>query len=436
MKLRSPSLFIRLLLLVVLAVLLTQAITLTMASAERHRLIGEQVYTEVLDALASAEAALDGLGADEREDYLAAQNQPGFPHLVPANADIGLAFRQEQTPLMQTLETRLSATLGERVTLRMRAVDGKRELWFAVHILGEAYWLVVPAGRFGERLISTTLLASLLASLAAVGLAFLFAWQLSQPLARLSAAVREREAGRTPGPVPVRGVREIRTLAESFNQMNQSLDNAERERRLMLAGLSHDLRTPLTRLKLLLEMQDDNQDRQDMLDDVDELSRIVTQFCDFARAAEVKQAEAVALSDLAASVASRFARNGLQVDTRLQPGVEVLADALGLERLLGNLLENARRYGKAPVVLSLETTPTDASLTVTDHGPGIPPALREAALAPFERLAAHRGTDGGSGLGLAIVSRVVRQHHGTLAFVDEADGGFSVVIRLPRPAAS
>lgn len=430
-RLRTPSLFVRLLLLVVFAVLITQAVTLWMAAAERHRLIGEQLYAEVLDALAGAEEALDGLDEGAREEYLAAQNRPGFPHLLPASADIGIAFHGGDTLLTRELSARLSRALGEPVTLRMRLFEGRRELWFAVHVLGEAYWLVVPAGRFQERPFDTTLQASLLASLLAIALAFAVAWQVVRPLARLSAAVREREAGRTPQPVPERGVREVRALAEAFNRMNGALDTAERERRLMLAGLSHDLRTPLTRLRLLLEMQDDSADRKDMLDDLDELGRIVSQFSDFARAGETPRRETVALGELAASVAARFGRLALPAELALEDGLTVFADPLAIERLLTNLLENARRYGKPPVRLSVRAAGGGVEMKVTDYGDGIAAALREAALAPFERLAAHRGTDGGSGLGLAIVARVVRQHGGTLGFVDEADGAFSVLVWLP-----
>jgi two-component system osmolarity sensor histidine kinase EnvZ len=115
---------------------------------------------------------------------------------------------------------------------------------------------------------------------------------------------------------------------------------------------------------------------------------------------------------------------------------EILADALALERLLSNLIDNARRYGQPPIGIEIGVDDTHALLNVIDHGTGIPPELREAALAPFERLAAHRGTDGGSGLGLAIVARIVKQHQGALHFDDVESGGFKVSVRLPLPVHS
>ena len=168
-----------------------------------------------------------------------------------------------------------------------------------------------------------------------------------------------------------------------------------------------------------------------MLADIDELSRIVRQFIDFARAEESARLEPVALAELADSVVARLARSGLDVSLVRHAEPELQADALALERLLSNLLENARRYGKPPVRVEIDQRNGMAELSVIDHGAGIPAALRESALAPFERLAEHRGTDGGSGLGLAIVSRVVKQHHGQLQFADEADGGFRIRILLP-----
>ncbi|MGL6071495.1 ATP-binding protein [Craterilacuibacter sp.] len=433
MKIRrwpSLSLLSRLILLVITAVLLTQGITLWLASVERHRLISEQLYNEVLDTLASAEGALDGMSADERDAYLQASNRPDFPQLLPTTADTGLDFRDQTTPMTQTLAQRLSVALGEKIDIRLRRLDGRREMWLPVHVLDQDYWLVMPLGRYSERPVSSLLLASLLASLLAMLLAFGFAWQTSKPLLRLSAAVRELGRGRTPLPLPASGAREIRSLAEHFNQMSHSLDETARERRLMLAGLSHDLRTPLTRLKLLLEMQEASPDQHDMLDDIDELSRIVSQFSDFARASETRPLSPTALSELTDSVATRFTRNGMAITLDLAEGVEINGDALALERLLSNLLENARRYGQPPFRIRLQQQGAYACLCVTDHGSGIAPELREAALAPFERLAAHRGTDGGSGLGLAIVTRIVNQHGGTLDFVDEADGGFTVRIKL------
>ena len=136
--------------------------------------------------------------------------------------------------------------------------------------------------------------------------------------------------------------------------MVTALDDTARERRLMLAGLSHDLRTPLTRLKLGVELQPDNTEREGMLDDIDQLSRIVQQFVDFARSEETLQREPVQLAELADSVVARFRREGIDIILQTQAEPELPADALALERLLTNLIDNARRYGAQPITVAVE----------------------------------------------------------------------------------
>lgn len=308
------------------------------------------------------------------------------------------------------------------------------ELWVHVHVLDQAYWLVIPFGRYSDRLVNPIIQAALLASLVATLFASLMAWRITRPISQVVSASRQLAKGTMPPAVPESGPHELQMLVHNFNGMALALDTAARERQLMLAGLSHDLRTPLTRLKLTLEMQEPSHDQSDMLSDIDELSQIVRQFIDFARAEETTRLEPVALADLAARVVSRFSREGMVIRLHRLSEPELRADALALERLLSNLLENARRYGAPPVEVEVAEQDGFALLSVIDHGHGIPAALRETALAPFERLAEHRGTDGGSGLGLAIVSRVVKQHHGELLLCDNPGGGFRIQAKLPLQA--
>lgn len=427
------SLFFRLAVLVVLVVLTTQFVTLWMAAGERHKLLDKQLYSQTVDTLAFLEGTMEAMTNTERAEFLAGYNRPGLPRLLPINADQGVNFTDYVPRLGETLAQRLSHGLNEAIEVRYAQIDDRRELWVNVHVLDQAYWLVLPFGRYSDRSINTIIQAALLASIVASLLAFAVAWRVARPISRVVLASRELAAGNMPAAVPEDGPREVKVLAHNFNLMAQALDSAARERRLMLAGLSHDLRTPLTRLKLTLELQQDSPDQHDMLADIDELSQIVRQFIDFARAEETTRLEPVALADLAASVVSRFAREGMDARLERRAEPELQGDGLALERLLSNLLENARRYGAPPVEVCVEQVDCFAVLSVLDHGKGIPAELREIALAPFERLAEHRGTDGGSGLGLAIVSRVVKQHRGRLEFCDQSDG-FKLAVYLPLNA--
>ncbi|BAK74894.1 integral membrane sensor signal transduction histidine kinase [Pseudogulbenkiania sp. NH8B] len=428
------SLFFRLALLVVLVVLASQAFTLWMSARQREHLLADQLYAQVIDTLADLEGALDNLTPLQRVDFLIAYNRPGFPRLLPAASRQDQRFLNSLPSLGQSLQERLSLGMNEPVTVLWAQQTERQEIWLDVQVIGQRYWLVMPVGRYIPPSVSPVLLGGLLFSLLAILAASVLAWRVTRPLTDLAHAARQLESGYKPEPVPPSGPSEVRVLAKRFNRMAEALDDAARERRLMLAGLSHDLRTPLTRLKLTVELQQNSQDKDDMLADIDELSRIVRQFVDFARSEETSRREPVALAELAASVVARFRREGMEVGLRRGAEPEIEADALALERLLTNLIENARRYGRPPVRVGVDANATTVTLTVSDRGSGIAPAQRENALAPFERLAEHRGTDGGSGLGLAIVARIVKQHGGALFLEDAPEGGFRVRITLPQAA--
>ncbi|WP_242673588.1 ATP-binding protein [Aquitalea sp. USM4] len=432
----AGSLLFRLIVLVVVVVVTTQVVTVYIAAGERHKLMDKQLYAQVVDTLAFLEGSMDNMSPAQRTAFLASYNRPGLPRLLPQESAPRQQFDKELPRVADSLVSRLSKGLGDTVHGYMVHREDRNELWVNVHVLDTPYWLVIPFGRYSDRPIYSLIQAALLATVLAILLASVVAWRITRPISKVVMASRELAGGKLPSPLAEDGPRELIALARGFNHMASALDNAARERRLMLAGLSHDLRTPLTRLKLMLELQDSSPDTPDMLADIDELSRIVRQFIDFARAEESARLEPVALAELADSVVARFGRSGLDVHLDRLAEPELYVDALALERLLSNLLENARRYGKPPIRVEVASQDNMAMLSVIDHGAGIPAALRESALAPFERLAEHRGTDGGSGLGLAIVSRVVKQHHGQLRFVDEADGGFRVCILLPLTTAA
>lgn len=427
----TGSLLFRLIILVVVVVVTTQLATVYIAAGERHKLMDKQLYAQVVDTLAFLEGSMENMDAAERTAFLASYNRPGLPRLLEQNAARNLPFDNRLPRVAESLLSHLNHGLNGSVQGYMLRREDRNELWVNLQMLNTPYWLVIPFGRYSDRPINSIMQAALLATVLATLLASLVAWRITRPIGRVVAASRELARGNMPKPLEELGPRELQALAAGFNHMASALDSAARERRLMLAGLSHDLRTPLTRLKLMLELQEANADTPDMLADIDELSRIVRQFIDFARAEESARLETVALAELADSMVARFSRSGLDVTLQRQAEPELQADALALERLLSNLLENARRYGRPPVRVEVAQQGEMAELSVIDYGDGIPAALREAALAPFERLAEHRGTDGGSGLGLAIVSRVVKQHQGQLQFADEADGGFRIRILLP-----
>ncbi len=261
--------------------------------------------------------------------------------------------------------------------------------------------------------------------------------QLNRPLKRLQlAAIRVGRGLHSTQLDIYSGPTEIRAVNRAFNLMTQQIHQAERERTVMLAGISHDLRTPLTRMRLTAEMMSDRDLAHGMIADVEDMDAILDQFIAFMRDGSEEQRESVDLNALLQDVAQQFEH---QIEVRLEAGEipPLLLRRLSFKRLLANLLQNANRYGAGPVELRTELIGSQVLLHCRDHGPGIDPTRVQELLEPFQRGEQAR-TSQGSGLGLAIVARIVRQHNGGLTLENHPEGGLHIRIRLPvglRPAS-
>ncbi|MEE3101976.1 MAG: ATP-binding protein [Pseudomonadota bacterium] len=258
-----------------------------------------------------------------------------------------------------------------------------------------------------------------------------------RPIRQLATAAEEFGRGRS-APFRPAGAEEIRRAGAAFLHMRRRVERAMEQRANMLYGVSHDLRTPLTRMKLALAFLEDEQEAAELKRDVDEMERMLAAFLDYARGGAGEQpveADPMALLDAAAEAARR---GGGEVATRLAPDslppAPVTIREGALRRALGNLLENACRYGtRAEATLRLGRLYVEWA--VEDDGPGIPDDRREAAFRPFTRLDAARNQDkgGGVGLGLAITQDIARAHGGAITLErSERLGGLRAVLRLPR----
>jgi two-component system osmolarity sensor histidine kinase EnvZ len=340
---------------------------------------------------------------------------------------------------------RVAQALIERLgpgTIVAREVNGFDGLWIGFAIEGEDYWLLADPSRL-EAVGGRTWLAWLVTALALSLLgAVVITRLINQPLQRLAlAAARVREgdfdAARLDESLPTR---EIAGVNRAFNRMAEQLARADADRRLMLAGISHDLRTPLARLRLEIEMGvPDAATRERMASDITDVDAIIGQFLDYAR----ERPAVLAPVPLAAAVERAATPYRQRHDVRLQVHVpevlQPLADAAGLQRILSNLLENAVRHGRSAdgcAFIDIEATATerDIALTVRDHGPGVDEALLPCLTEPFFRAESARTTPG-SGLGLAIVRRTVERMGGTCELRNADGGGLAVTVRLPTAAA-
>ena len=264
-------------------------------------------------------------------------------------------------------------------------------------------------------------------------LAFAGGWavvrRINRPLAEAAKVAVRVGRGDFAARLDEHGPDELAVLARAFNRMTADLGEQESDRTLLLAGLSHDLRTPLARLRLAVEMQvEDAHEREAMIRDMDDMDTLSRQFAEFARS-EAETARQVDLDALCNELAASFAVRKLSVAVRGTLG-SAAVPAHGLRRSLANLLENAHRHGQPPVELELARTADAIRITVVDHGAGITEAELETAKRPFWRGNAARTGARGTGLGLAIAERYARQAGGSLT-LSNRNPGLAACLSLP-----
>ncbi|NYT49409.1 HAMP domain-containing protein [Parapusillimonas granuli] len=295
-------------------------------------------------------------------------------------------------------------------------------------------WLVIRLDRLAPP-VSTPMIAVWLGGM---GLLLLlsaaFSWHITRPLTRLARAADQLAAGQ-PQRVTPSGPTETRILGERFNAMLDTLAETDAVHRTLLAGLPHDLKGPLSRMWLRIEMLDDAHFKDGMRKDLQDMQRMVDQFIGFVRGTDRRsyQFEPLPLNAWLEEQLAAWTSTGSDV-RYIDAGPENLvlnADRVALGRLLDNLITNAFNHGKPPVEVRLAADKDGAVITVSDHGPGIRAERRAEALRPFSRLDDARTRTGSVGLGLALAEAIVRAHGGSLALEDAAAGGLQVSVRLP-----
>ncbi|MFN7864537.1 MAG: ATP-binding protein [Curvibacter sp.] len=332
----------------------------------------------------------------------------------------------------------LTARLGPG-TVVGDAVNGKPGLWVGFTIDRDQYWLFADRERFNQTASKTWLIWLSTGILLSLAGAAIIARLINRPLKQLSfAASRIREgdfaASRLNEHVPTT---EIRQVNIGFNRMAQRLAKIEQDRAVMLAGISHDLRTPLSRLRLETEMSVSDPDAQaHMVADLEQLDAIIDKFMDYARPDHVRLTR-VNLNEVIRSSLFVFkGREDMRFNLDLRDNVWVMADAVELGRVISNLVENARRYGKT---LATGITTVDIStharepwvlICVSDHGPGVAPEHLPNLTKPFYRGDSARTAATGAGLGLSIVEKTVRRMGGKFGIGNSSRGGFTTRIQL------
>ncbi len=342
--------------------------------------------------------------------------------------------------LGKRISLELSARLGPG-TFVANSVNKVEGLWVGFMIDDDNYWMRADRARFNRTAGSTWMIWLLTAAALSLAGAALIARLINRPLKQLSfAASRVREGDFEASSLDETvATSEIRAVNIGFNRMTQKLATIEQDRAVMLAGISHDLRTPLARLRLETELSvPDAQARANMAADIAQLDAIIDKFLDYARPGSA-HLRSVALKPVIESCLHGLRnRTDMQIELSVDGDLAVLADEVELGRVLTNLLENALRYGKsvdtgiAVVNITARTNAQSVLIRVRDHGIGVAQEQLASLTTPFYRGEAARTAANGAGLGLAIVDKTISRMGGAFSLSISSTGGLAANIRLQR----
>ena len=436
-RLLPGSLAARTLLLVVAVVAIAELATFSLFLRHGREEHAQRTTQFIAGQIRLWQSVLPGLDAEGRQRLQHADAGEHEQAIQLRADDAAAPAASPKRGFARRLATELERQLGVPVQVR-REGDGRRgKLWIGFAAGGEHWWLVLPPPRFEQPSLPPSLWLGLAASLAVLLLiAGLFVRGIVRPLARLGDAVTQTGAGQARTVTP-EGPREVRQLAACHNTMVAQLAAANAERREMLAGLTHDLRAPLARLRLRLALLEGSAERDGIARDADDMERIVGQCLAFLRSEQTGTTPATPLP-IADAVSNEVARQrelGRPVAMSAAGGIAactVAIDRGSLQRILDNLIDNALQYGAPPVEVSLAVEqPGSMTLRVRDHGRGIGAEEREHARAAFVQIEPARATRGSCGLGLAIVHRIVDACGGEMILGEAEGGGLEVTMRLP-----
>lgn len=337
-------------------------------------------------------------------------------------------------PFINLVANKIRERLGFEtiITVNHYGVEG---LWVSFNIGQDDFWVVIPRMHV-ERPFPWQWLGwgALVLMLSLVG-AYLIASRINRPLKSLLIAANQLRKGESPDRLAEDSMSEISEVNRTFNRMSDSLAELDAERRLILAGVSHDIRTPLARLRLAVEMlpQAEEMLKTGMIDDIADMDNIINQFLDFVKGVEGEPSQMVDINTILQNVQERQSRAGRNLIVEYSPTYFIAVRPLAMQRLIDNLVGNAYNYGgsEGEVRVTNQIHASHIQISVMDNGPGIPDSHLEKLLRPFERLDEARTNAGGSGLGLAIAERIAKLHHGSLQLINRPEGGLEARITLP-----
>ena len=343
--------------------------------------------------------------------------------------DIGAAADAPRFAFRAQIESALSRRVGEPIVLR--GVPGTRAAWLDIPVGGHDVQVGFLPDRYAVKPPLAALAVAALGTLLSLLTALFLVRRITVPLAQAARAASQVGAGELPDPLPETGPAELAELARRFNRMAAEVRDLLDNRTTLLAGISHDLRTPMTRLQLNLEMLRDlpSSARIDRaVADLADMNRLITGYLELAR---TTQAETKVRFDLAGLLEEVATDAGLP-----WPGAapcEIEAGRLAVRQIVSNLIQNAQRYGGKSIELALECSDKQARVIVRDTGAGIPDDQLDKVFRPFYRLEASRSqATGGTGLGLAIVRQLAESNGWKVTLRNRATGGLEAALEIRR----
>ncbi|QIJ85785.1 two-component system sensor histidine kinase EnvZ [Vibrio coralliilyticus OCN008] len=356
---------------------------------------------------------------------------------------LGVTIHADDSPIadeyyhavsIDLMSEEMSKELGSPTDVRMMLGSESYILWMKIDSLPGSL-LRIPLSELQEEDFAPLFRNSLIMALLIVAGGWLFIRLQNRPLIALEKAAKGVGRGDIPPPLPEKGATEIRSVTRAFNQMSKGIQALEEDRALLMAGISHDLRTPLTRIRLATEMMSpqDSYLAEGIISDTEECNEIISQFMDYLKPVNKESFIEVDLNEIANDIATSEGGYEIQIETELQQPLKVTnGSPIAIKRAVSNLVVNAIRYGNGWVKVSTGVTADNKLVWVCieDNGPGIEQSQIGKLFEPFTRGDTARGSEG-TGLGLAIVKRIASQHNGNVIINNRSGGGLRAQISFP-----
>jgi two-component system osmolarity sensor histidine kinase EnvZ len=453
MRLMPRSLFARTALVMVAALVVSQVVSVLLFRHYSQQPRFQLLAIGYISHLKTIRAAFETLPVDQHRDFIGKLREERGIRVIPGTRIEALGDDALEPapnlPAIRAARERLREQFGAEADIFLFRRSPRRPppeadkptgmappLVTRLPVGSRTYWVVFPQSRVVEPDYSVAWFGwgvaggvlALVAALFVVG-------RLNRPLRALARNADAIGAGKVPEPVTEMGPEEVRSVAIAFNHMQEGLLRNERERATFLAGVSHDLRTPIARLRLAMEMLPmDTKTRSEIEGDIDDLNAVIDQFMDFARGESSEPTTPTDLNGVVKAAAERAQRMGATVQCVLETHATIPLKPKAARRLVDNLLDNARKHGGGMIDVTVRRDTLATVLSIADRGPGIPVADTERLKQPFTRLDNARGGPAGAGLGLAIAERIARLHGTTLELLPRDGGGTLAQVRWPNVA--